>query len=250
MGRAAVNAPGAARRVACCGADDDAAAELRALLCGDRGRGAMGQGRSRLRHAGSAGPLGRMLLEGSGVRRRRGRRFRMCSEQPRSPAMPMRINMVGRCLRERLGHARRTSRWRPASYAQAAEAGLAWAQYNLGHLLLDGNGVPRDRNAAFDWYMRAAAQGHERAMNLVARCYEEGWGVDARSSRRRATGIAGPPRAATSAAPTITRRCWPPTATCPMRCPGSAVRWALRRPRRARTSSLPSPAIRLRRYGR
>ncbi|HEV2650832.1 MAG TPA: hypothetical protein VGU69_06225, partial [Rhizomicrobium sp.] len=30
----------------------------------------------------------------------------------------------------------------------------------------------------FDCYMRAAAQGHERAMNLVARCYEEGWGVD------------------------------------------------------------------------
>ena len=70
-------------------------------------------------------------------------------------------------------------------YRQAAEAGLAWAQYNLGHLLLDGSGVARDRDAAFLWYMRAATQGHERAMNLVARCFEQGWGVarDATAAR-------------------------------------------------------------------
>ncbi|HEY0105712.1 MAG TPA: hypothetical protein VGB91_06465, partial [Rhizomicrobium sp.] len=30
---------------------------------------------------------------------------------------------------------------------------------------------------AFGWYWRAASRGHERAMNLVARCYEDGWGV-------------------------------------------------------------------------
>ena len=38
-------------------------------------------------------------------------------------------------------------------------------------------GVARDRDEAFVWYMRAAAQGHVRAMNLVARCCEEGWGT-------------------------------------------------------------------------
>ncbi|MEI9929952.1 MAG: tetratricopeptide repeat protein [Rhizomicrobium sp.] len=63
------------------------------------------------------------------------------------------------------------------NYRGAAQAGLAWAQYNLGHLLLDGLGVARDRNEAFIWYMRAASCGHERAMNLVARCFEEGWGT-------------------------------------------------------------------------
>ncbi|MDR3389435.1 MAG: tetratricopeptide repeat protein [Rudaea sp.] len=62
-------------------------------------------------------------------------------------------------------------------YRQAAELGDAWAQYNLGHLYLDGNGVDRDPLLASHWYAAAAAQGHPRAMNLLARCYEEGWGV-------------------------------------------------------------------------
>src|SRR6201999_387194 len=30
---------------------------------------------------------------------------------------------------------------------------------------------------AFAFYGLAAAQGHVRAMNLVGRCYEQGWGV-------------------------------------------------------------------------
>jgi TPR repeat protein len=47
----------------------------------------------------------------------------------------------------------------------------------LGHLLLDGHGVARNRDEAFLWYMRAAGSGHARAMNLVARCFEEGWGT-------------------------------------------------------------------------
>ena len=32
-----------------------------------------------------------------------------------------------------------------AHFGRAAEAGHAWAQYNLGHLYLDGRGVARDR---------------------------------------------------------------------------------------------------------
>ena len=84
-------------------------------------------------------------------------------------------NMVGRCYENGWGTARDFAR-AAQHYRVAAEAGLAWAQYNLGHLLLGGNGVARDRADAFHWYSRAAAQGHERAMNLVARCHEEGWG--------------------------------------------------------------------------
>jgi TPR repeat protein len=64
-----------------------------------------------------------------------------------------------------------------AQYTVAAEAGLDWAQYNLGHLLLNGAGVARDPVAAFAWYGKAAAQGHARAMNLTGRCRENGWGV-------------------------------------------------------------------------
>ncbi len=39
---------------------------------------------------------------------------------------------------------------------------------------------------AFTLYDRAARQGHERAMNLLARCYEEGWGVAADPATARA----------------------------------------------------------------
>ena len=34
------------------------------------------------------------------------------------------------------------------------------------------------RDAAFRWYRRAADQGHPRAMSLVGRCFEEGWGTE------------------------------------------------------------------------
>ena len=61
----------------------------------------------------------------------------------------------------------------------AAETGDAWAQYNLGHLLLDGNGVARDPEARVAPGHRCAAdQGHPRAMSLVGRCLEEGWGTE------------------------------------------------------------------------
>ena len=62
-------------------------------------------------------------------------------------------------------------------YLRAAEAGHAWAQYNLGHLYLDGRGVAQDFAAAFLWYRRAAQQQHPRAMNLAGRCCEQGWGT-------------------------------------------------------------------------
>jgi len=43
-------------------------------------------------------------------------------------------------------------------------------------MLFDGRGVPQDRAEALQWYLRAAHRGHGRAMNLAARCFEEGWG--------------------------------------------------------------------------
>jgi hypothetical protein len=86
------------------------------------------------------------------------------------------VNMVGRCLDNGWG-----SPEHPAAaaeqYRRAAAAGNAWAQYNLGHLYLDGRGVARDWHQAYDYYLRAATQGHERAMNLVGRCCEHGWGT-------------------------------------------------------------------------
>jgi TPR repeat protein len=37
--------------------------------------------------------------------------------------------------------------------------------------------VPRNVANAYALYLRSAGQGHERAMNLVGRCTEEGWGT-------------------------------------------------------------------------
>jgi TPR repeat protein len=44
-------------------------------------------------------------------------------------------------------------------------------------MYLDGRGVKRDAAPAYLYYLKAAEQQHERAMSLVGRCCEEGWGT-------------------------------------------------------------------------
>jgi TPR repeat protein len=84
--------------------------------------------------------------------------------------------MVGRCLDNGWGTVEDPGE--AVEYFQrAADAGHAWAQYNLGHMYLDGRGVGQDLARAFDYYLEAAEQRHERAMNLVGRCCEQGWGT-------------------------------------------------------------------------
>ncbi len=85
------------------------------------------------------------------------------------------INMLGRC--HELG-------WgTPIDYAKAVDcyrdaAGKSydWAQYNLGCRLLDGRDVGRDPDAAFALFTKAVAQGHMKSLNMLGRCYENGWG--------------------------------------------------------------------------
>ena len=60
---------------------------------------------------------------------------------------------------------------------RAAEAGLPEAQAMFGQLLLDGNGVAADPAAALSWLVKAAAQQHLMALNMVGRCYDLGWGT-------------------------------------------------------------------------
>ena len=45
----------------------------------------------------------------------------------------------------------------------AAEQGNPYAQYLLGKLCLSGDGVPQDKDAAYDWFQKAQAQGHDYA---------------------------------------------------------------------------------------
>ncbi len=85
------------------------------------------------------------------------------------------LNMLGRC--HELG-------WgTPVDYAkavdcfrEAADKSDDWAQYNLGCRLLDGRGVGRDPDTAFALFTKAVAQGHMKSLNMLGRCYENGWG--------------------------------------------------------------------------
>ena len=61
----------------------------------------------------------------------------------------------------------------------AAEADIVPAQIVWGQLLLDGTRVARDPAAAFVWFDRAARSGDPDGQNMVGRCYEQGWGVEA-----------------------------------------------------------------------
>ncbi len=67
-----------------------------------------------------------------------------------------------------------------------AEAGEAEAQALLGQLLLDGNGVAADARAALSWFVKAAAQQHVMAINMVGRCYDLGWGTPVDKARAAA----------------------------------------------------------------
>src|SRR5581483_4456908 len=150
-------------------------AKLAALLCEPSGSAAWVQAAAALDIPEALVRLGRMHLEGYGVAKDHRAAFGCFGRAARAGDIEAE-NMLGRCYENGWGVATDFAR-AALHYRRAAEDGHAWAQYNLGHLLLDGNGVAEDKAAAFGWYMRAAAQGHARAMNLVARCYEAGWGT-------------------------------------------------------------------------
>jgi len=62
-------------------------------------------------------------------------------------------------------------------YKLAAEQGDASAQYNLGVMYKDGEGVPQDYKTAVKWYRIAAEQGNASAQTLLGAMYGKGQGV-------------------------------------------------------------------------
>ncbi len=58
-----------------------------------------------------------------------------------------------------------------------AEQGLAGAQFFLGNMYADGEGVPEDDAEAVKWYRKAAEQGHARAQFNLGVMYADGEGV-------------------------------------------------------------------------
>jgi TPR repeat protein len=58
-----------------------------------------------------------------------------------------------------------------------AEQGDAGAQYNLGLMYGNGDGVPQDDKNAMKWYTLAAEQGHASAQTSLGVVYANGYGV-------------------------------------------------------------------------
>ena len=55
--------------------------------------------------------------------------------------------------------------------------GCALAQNNLGVCYENGIGVAEDKRKAFEWYRKAAEQGHVDAQYNLGVCYGDGLGV-------------------------------------------------------------------------
>ena len=64
-----------------------------------------------------------------------------------------------------------------AEYRAAADKGEAWAQYNLGIMYANGEGVPEDDATAVKWYTKAAEHGFAQAQYNLGVMYEDGHGV-------------------------------------------------------------------------
>lgn len=62
-------------------------------------------------------------------------------------------------------------------FTKAAEQGHAWAQFNLGLMYDKGRGVPQDDKEAAKWHTKAAKQGYADAQFILGGMYAFGQGV-------------------------------------------------------------------------
>ena len=72
-----------------------------------------------------------------------------------------------------------------AAVRKAAKAGNAEAQFRLGVMYGNGDGVGLDYDQAREWFEKAAAQHHENALITLAWMYANGAGVGADEDRAR-----------------------------------------------------------------
>lgn len=63
-------------------------------------------------------------------------------------------------------------------FKELADQGDAAAQFNMGSLYRQGQGVPQDDKQAALWWAKAAEQGHTDAMDNLGLRYAKGEGVD------------------------------------------------------------------------
>jgi uncharacterized protein len=59
-------------------------------------------------------------------------------------------------------------------YRKAASLGIAHACHRLGDIFLSGQGVAKDKEQAFQWYLSAANMNHEPSQELLGKAYDQG----------------------------------------------------------------------------
>jgi len=59
-----------------------------------------------------------------------------------------------------------------------AKKGDQWAQYTLGNMYFDGDGVTQNYKQAYNWYMQSAKQGNEYAQFFIGYMYKQGNGIE------------------------------------------------------------------------
>jgi predicted Zn finger-like uncharacterized protein len=79
---------------------------------------------------------------------------------------------LGRCYYYAQDY-KKAAKW----YAKAAEQGLADAQWRLGSMFHEGQGVTQDYNEAVKWYTKAAEQGEPNAQCNLGAMFYTGQGV-------------------------------------------------------------------------
>ncbi|HET6388558.1 tetratricopeptide repeat protein [Hyphomicrobium sp.] len=117
---------------------------------------------------------GHMLLTGHGTERDPEAAFRWFQIAAREGDAAA-LNMLGRCYERGWGV---TLDFVEAArcYQRAADKSDHWAQFNLACLLVSGAGVARDYSAALTLLLNSARAGNAKAMNMLGRFREEGWG--------------------------------------------------------------------------
>ena len=116
---------------------------------------------------------GQMLLDGHGVERDAAAAFRWFRIAASSGDLDG-INMLGRCYENGWGVApdrEQATEW----FRRAAAKSHAWAQFNLGMMLMHDGATPGEAATALTLFVRAARQGNAKAMNMIGRFRECGW---------------------------------------------------------------------------
>jgi TPR repeat protein len=65
----------------------------------------------------------------------------------------------------------------PSLFQEAAEAGDADAQFNLGACYADGIGTAPSQQSAVEWWRKAAEQEHAAALHALGQCHRKGAGT-------------------------------------------------------------------------